>query len=252
MLLACADHMNLLSEHFYEGRVPWEKNERGPLAAEVVKLKNTIRKIADGHRRLQPTLPNLKGRFIPITMDEWNYWHRDYTYGELGCVYDQSDALGVAMGLHEYFRQSDVIPMAFYAQTVNVIGAIKTSKTAAEMETTGLVLQLYRAHFGRVPLPLDGDFGTLDVAAALSADGRTLTVAVVNPTSAAVALPLEFPRERFAGSATRWTIAAPTEFTHNTPGQPRAVDIVEQTGVDATQPLAVPALGVALFSVPLK
>ena len=31
------------------------------------------------------------------------------------------------------------------AQTVNVIGAIKTTATAAEMETTGLVQQLYRA-----------------------------------------------------------------------------------------------------------
>lgn len=252
MLLASAEHMNLISEHFYEGRVPWTQSGRGELSAEVVKLKNTIRKKADGHRKLQPTLPNLKGRFIPITMDEWNYWHRDYVYGELGCVYDQADALGVAMGLHEYFRQSDVIPMAFYAQTVNVIGAIKTTKTAAEMETTGLVLQLYRAHFGRTPLKLEGDFGALDVAAALSADGRTLTVAIVNPTNTAVALPLDFPRERLTGSATRWTIATPTEFAHNTPGQPRAVDILEQTGLDATQPLAVPALGVALFSVPLK
>jgi len=185
-------------------------------------------------------------------MDEWNYWHRDYVYGELGCVYDQADALGVAMGLHEYFRQSDVIHLAFYAQTVNVIGAIKTSRTAAEMETTGLVLQLYRAHFGSVPLKIDGDFGPLDVAAALSADGHTLTVAIVNPTKEPVALPLAFPAARLAGAATRWTISAPDEFAHNTPGQPRAVDIVTQTGIDPAQPLAAPALGVALFSLPLK
>lgn len=253
MLLACADHMNLLSEHFYEGRLPWTTNARGALAAEVVKLKNTIRKKAEGHRALQASLPNLRGRFIPVSMDEWNYWHRDYVYGELGCVYDQADALGVAMGLHEYFRQSDVIHMAFYAQTVNVIGAIKTSRTAAEMETTGLVLQLYRAHFGSVPLKLEGDFGALDVAAALSADGRTLTVALVNPTDAAVALPLALPAGRTAaGTATRRTIAAPTEFAHNTPGQPRAVDIVTTTGLDATQPLSVPALGVALYEIPLR
>ncbi|WP_415909406.1 alpha-L-arabinofuranosidase C-terminal domain-containing protein [Oleiharenicola sp. Vm1] len=252
MLLACADHMNVISEHFYEGRLPWTKNGRGELAAEVVKLKHTIRRKADGHRALQASLPNLSGRFIPISMDEWNYWHRDYVYGELGCVYDQADALGVAMGLHEYFRQSDVIHLAFYAQTVNVIGAIKTSRTAAEMETTGLVLSLYRAHFGSVPLKLEGDFGALDVAAALTADGRTLTVAVVNPTAAAVALPLALAGHRPAAAATRWTIAAPDEFAHNAPGRPRAVDIVAQPGIDATQPLAVPAFGVALFSIPLK
>ena len=49
---------------------------------------------------------------------------------------------------------SDLIQMAHYAQTVNVIGAIKTTKTAAEMETTGLVLQLYRAHYGKIPLEI--------------------------------------------------------------------------------------------------
>ena len=91
-------------------------------------------------------------------MDEWNYWHRDYVYGELGCVYDLADGLGVAAGLHEFFRQSDLIHMAHYAQTVNVIGAIKTTRTAAEMETTGLVLQLYRAHYGQIPLRLEQDF----------------------------------------------------------------------------------------------
>ena len=46
------------------------------------------------------------------------------------------------------FRNSDLFVMANYAQTVNVIGAIKTTKTAAEMEPTGLVLQLYRQRFG--------------------------------------------------------------------------------------------------------
>ncbi len=49
--------------------------------------------------------------FEPLTnqsgpkMDEWNFWHRDYAYGELGCSYERSDGLGVAAGLHEYFRQ---------------------------------------------------------------------------------------------------------------------------------------------------
>ena len=42
--------------------------------------------------------------------------------------------------------------MANYAQTVNVIGAIKTNKTAAVFDTTGLVLKLYRKHFGTIPM----------------------------------------------------------------------------------------------------
>ena len=44
-------------------------------------------------------------------------------------VYKLRDALGIAAGLHEYFRQSDLIQMAHCAQTVNVIGCITTTKT---------------------------------------------------------------------------------------------------------------------------
>lgn len=253
MLEDCADHMTLLSEHFYEGRLPWNKEPRPDLLTHVAKLKNKIKSIADAHRELQASLPNLKGRIIPITMDEWNYWHREVSFGELGCVYDHSDGLGVAAGLHEYFRQTDIIHMAFYAQTVNVIGAIKTNKTAAEMETTGLVMQLYRGRFGTLPLKLAGDFGPLDVAAALTADERTLTIGIVNPTTQPVAVPVALPANHAAaGPATRWVITAPDEFAHNTPGQPRKIDIVETSGVNAAQPLEVPALGVAVFSIPLR
>jgi hypothetical protein len=92
--------------------------------------------------------------------------------GELGCPYDMADALGVAEGLHEYFRQTDIIKMAFYAQTVNVIGAIKTSRTAAQMETTGLILSMYRAHFGEKPLKIADEYAPLDIAAAITADGK--------------------------------------------------------------------------------
>ncbi len=252
MLLACADHMEMISEHFYEGRLPWTQEGRAPLADHVGRLAKTIRHKAEGHRTLQASLPHLKGRVIPIAMDEWNYWHRDYVYGELGCSYDQADALGTAIGLHEFFRQSDIIQMAHYAQTVNVIGAIKTTKTAAELETTGLVLQLYRTRFGSIPLKLSADFGPLDLAAALSSDGKSLTVGIVNPTAETVALPLSLAGRRASGPGTRWLIAATDEHAHNTPGQPRRVEIVETSALDPAQPLTVPALGIAVFSFPVN
>jgi len=251
MLENCADSMALLSEHFYEGRLPWNTEGRAELLIHVMKLKDTIRRRAEGHRELQASLTQLKGRIVSIAMDEWNYWHRDYVYGELGCVYDQADALGVAAGLHEYFRQSDIIQMAFYAQTVNVIGAIKTTKTAAEMETTGLVLQLYREHFGQTPVKLSGVVAPLDMVAALTADGRKLTVAIVNPTPAPVEVPLELGGHRAAGPVTRWVIAAADERAHNTPGQPRVVDLVRTDGLDAVRPLSIPGYGIALFAISL-
>jgi len=68
--------------------------------------------------------------------------------------------------------------MANYAQTVNVIGCIKTNPTQVSFETTGLVLQLYRNRFGVIPLTLAGDTQPLDVMAALTKDGK-LTLSVI-------------------------------------------------------------------------
>jgi alpha-N-arabinofuranosidase len=252
MLEECADRMTMLSEHFYRGRVPWTKEERTNLLGHVAMLKDSIRYKSEGHRKLQASLPNLKGRLVPVAMDEWNYWHRDYDYGELGCSYELQDGLGVAAGLHEYFRQSDLIQMAHYAQTVNVIGAIKTTKTAAEMETTGLVLQMYRAHFGQVPLRVEQDFSPCDVAAALTQDGRTLTIGVMNPTETVVELKPSLSGATAAGSATRWHITGPDPFAHNTPGKPRVVDIQRTDGLSASSALQAPPLSVALFVLPLK
>ena len=254
MLESSGDYMNAISEHFYSGRLPWQENGDVDLVSHVAQLKQAIRAKAAGHRELQAKVPELKGRIIPISMDEWNYWHREYEYGELGCVYRMDDGLGTAAGLHEYYRNTDIIHLAFYAQTVNVIGAIKTSKTAAEMETTGLVLQLYRAHFGTRPIPLKQSEipSPLDIAAALSEDGKTLTVGIVNPTESAVRVPISLGAGAVDGKATRYVIAAEDRRAHNTPGQPRVVDIVESSGIDAGQPLEVPAIGVALFTIPLK
>ena len=142
--------------------------------------------------------------------------------------------------------------MAHYAQTVNVLGAIKTSRTAAEMEATGLVLQLYRARFGEIPLTLTRDVGPLDVAAALTGDGRALTLGIVNPTDAAVSLPLRTDAGPVTGRATRWHIGGATPGTHNTPGQVRAVDIQCRDGIDAAEPLEIPAMSCAVFRVPLR
>ena len=103
-----------------------------------------IRDVAQAHRAYRRDIQALTGKDIRIAMDEWNYWYGANEYGELGVRYFLQDGLGIAVGLHEFFRHSDLYYMANYAQTVNVIGAIKTTKTQAEFETTGLVLKLYR------------------------------------------------------------------------------------------------------------
>ncbi|MDR3111469.1 MAG: hypothetical protein LBU65_17495, partial [Planctomycetaceae bacterium] len=146
-LPGAAKHLDLISEHFYVGAVKENVTEH------VRQIPNEVKRIADAHRQYRKTLPNFKDVTVPIALDEWNYWHKTpQIFGELGIRYDVKDGLGIAAGLHEFARQSDIYFMANYAQTVNVIGCIKTSKTNAKMETTGLVLELYRKHFGNVPV----------------------------------------------------------------------------------------------------
>ena len=180
MMTHGAGHMELLSEHTY-----WQDKDDVP--AHVAQPVDAIRKIAEAHRAYRRDLPSLKGKDIRIALDEWNYWYGPNEYGELGTRYFLQDGLGIAAGLHEMFRNSDLFFMANYAQTVNVIGAIKTTKTQAEMEPTGLVLQLYRRHFGTVPVEVSGAPAPLDASAALTADGRALTVGRREPDRSAAA-----------------------------------------------------------------
>ncbi len=223
MLEQCADKMDYIAEHFYRGR------RADDVPGHVAQMVEAVREKAEGHRKLQAELGLLPDRMMPIAMTEWNYWHHPYVYGELGCVYDLADALGIAAGLHEYFRHSDIMQMAHYAQTVNVIGCIKTTKTEAFFATTGLPLMLYRREFGSIPVELTGNHAMLglDVAAAWT-DGRAaLTVAVVNPMSEPQTVALAVEGAELAGEGTVWTIAGDDPRLYNEVGEPR-VQIAEE------------------------
>jgi alpha-L-arabinofuranosidase len=252
LLQDCADNMDLISEHFYAGRTPWSDTQREDILPHVKRVKEFIKDIADQHRVLQANIPSLKGRRIPISMDEWNYWHRDYAYGELGCIYDLQDALGIAEGLHEFYRQSDIIQMAYYAQTVNVIGCIKTSKTDAEFATTGLVLKMYRAHYGNIPLKVVNVAEPFDIAAALDLDGETLVLSVVNPLQEEVTVNLSVKGAKPSGDVKQWWVTGDSAISFNTPGKSRQVDLYEASGIRVEEGLSVPALSCAIFRIPVK
>jgi len=135
---------------------------------------------------------------------------------------------------------------------VNVIGAIKTTPTAAELETTGLVQKLYRARFGVTPIEVTGDLRPLDVAAALSEDGRALTLAVVNPTDEARSLRLKVAGGALAGSGQKWVLTGKDRWAHNRPGRPRGVDITTEAVEGVKDGADVGPLSVTLYSLWLR
>ena len=240
MLKNCADYMDLISEHFYQ-------KAKESVPEHVRQIPDAVRGKVNAHRDYHKRLESLKGKDIRIAIDEWNYWYGTHLFGELGTRYFLRDALGIAAGLHEMIRNSDIVFMANYAQTVNVIGALKTTKTAAAFETTGLVLKLYRNYFGTLPVAVTGDTEPLDVVAALTEERGALTVAVVNPTKNQQELTLDLKGGQLAGDGELWLITHSDPLAYNEPGKEPAVVIEEKPVTGITDKLNVPPLSINLY-----
>jgi alpha-N-arabinofuranosidase len=245
MLEVCSDYMNLISEHIYV------KEDK-----DVVKhsrlLANDIRRVANEHRKYRRDINEIADKDIRIAMDEWNYWYGNYIYGELGVQYHLNDALGVAAGLHEYFRNSDLYFMANYAQTVNVIGAIKTSRTASVLDTTGVALKLYRQHFGEIPVSVKGSFAPMDVSAAWTSDKKTLTIGVVNPAPSQRTLAIDLKGAKIADNAKQWFITGTDPLVYNEPDKAPQVVIEEKMVEGFSNKLTVLGYSVSIFEMSVE
>jgi alpha-N-arabinofuranosidase len=246
MLEQCSNHMEMISEHLY-----WQ--DQDSLIKHVEQISEGIRRVANAHRQYRRDLSNLQSKDIPIALDEWNYWYGPNEFGELGVRYFLQDALGIAAGLHEMFRNSDLFYMANYAQTVNVIGAIKTTPTQAEFETTGLVLKLYRHRFGTKPVKVSpsASVKNCDISAALTDDGSVLTIGIVNPNQETLLFDLDLVGAELTGSGRKFEISGDNRFSHNDPETDRKVDIVQQGLSSTSDGLKVAPISVTLFHLDL-
>ncbi|MFZ1269766.1 MAG: alpha-L-arabinofuranosidase C-terminal domain-containing protein, partial [Bacteroidales bacterium] len=242
VLTNCSESMDLISEHFY--RQDWHG---GGLMTHVKQIPDAIREKAEAHRQYRKEIPQLEGKDIRICMDEWNYWYGPHIYGELGTRYFMRDAMGIAAGLNEYSRQSDMVFMANYAQTVNVIGCIKTNTTSSVLDATGQVLKLYRQQFGTIPVTITGETRPLDIAATLDSEGKKLTVSVVNATWDEVKLPVKVLNGTISGDVELWQVTAPDDMATNEPGRPENVKIEGPVKVASGNTLAIPPASINLF-----
>jgi alpha-N-arabinofuranosidase len=243
MLAEASNHMDLISEHFYVGHKPG-------LLAHVNQMPREVRRIAEAHREYRAKIPSLKSKEVPVALDEWNYWYGPHVYGELGTQYYLEDALGVAAALNEFARQSDIYFMANYAQTVNVIGAIKTSKTAAVLDTTGVILALYRKHFGTIPVAVTGASEPLDVMACWKDEAKSvLTLSIVNPTKRQMELRLDPGKLKLPRTARFFLVGGLDPRACNVPGQPPAVAAHETADAPFGKKLMVPPISVSLYLI---
>lgn len=242
MLSHNADKMDLISEHFY--RQDWHG---GGLMTHVKQIPEAIADRAEIHRKYREDIPELKGKDIRIAMDEWNYWYGPHIYGELGTRYYLRDALGIAAGINEFSKNTDIIYMANYAQTVNVIGCIKTNSTHSVYASTGWVLKMYRDYFGTIPVELSGELRPFDVAAALTADRKTLTLSVINPTWESVSFDLNLLNANVGSVVTLYTLTGPDDMSFNVPGREEPIKISEPQSLSKSKTYKVEPFSANIF-----
>jgi alpha-N-arabinofuranosidase len=132
---------------------------------------------------------------------------------------------------------------------VNVIGAIKTSRTAATLDTTGVVLKLYRERFGTIPVEIAGTPEPLDVAAAWRENGRGFTVSILNPTRSEQALDLRIDGVTVPRVARLSRVTGSDERAFNAPGKAPQVGVQTVEAEPFSSRIAVPPMSASLYEL---
>ncbi len=262
LLTHCFDNIDVMSEHFYSyagQRTDIESAKRikieEPLVEAVRRPANRVRTKIEAYEEYYQRIPALKTRRIPMAIDEWGP----------GSGNDLRGALVNAMVLQEMFRHSDMIKMA--GRTMGV-SSIDYNATEAALNTTGMLFKLYRDRFGTVPVQVDGNSPVpppqfpvgsdqprinagsptypVDVAAAMTSDGKSLTVAVINPNESAQQLDLSFKGITLSGKGRMWLmtgdrLAAATGLGRN------EVRIVETPVTEAPKVLKIAPISINIY-----
>ena len=264
MLAKCLDNIDLLSEHFYSynnQRFDIDKGDRipvnppYPLVEWARQPATQVRVKYEHYQEYLARIPGLKAKPIPISLDEWAYNGVPSNSYKLVLAY--------AWAFHEMFRHSDLYQLAGFTFATSLLSA---NRTEAVLNPAGLMFQLYRDHFGALPADVSGDSPQpapqypargdqpkvnpgsatypLDVAAALTGDRKTLTVAVINPTETEQQLNLAMKGVNLSGKGKLWRMAPANLNANIVVGQKPGV-VVEERALDAAPATAA----IAPFSV---
>ncbi len=214
----CLDDMDLISEHYYNydshfdlasaKQVPNDPKE--PLVDWMRRPANHIRIKYEEYQEYLKRIPALAKKPVPIALDE-------YAYARGG---NYKVVPAYAWNFHEMFRHSDLYQLA---TLTFVTATYSAAHGQAVLNPVGMLFKLYRDRFGTIPVAVTGnspqprpkeppggeqpvvhagsDTFPLDVAAAWTADHKTLTVAVINPTESQQALSLQIVGAKLSGKA---------------------------------------------------
>jgi alpha-L-arabinofuranosidase len=217
---------------------------------------NRVATMTDAWEEYKKIFPELNKGKVKVFFDEWAYSFQDSYKG----------ALAIALTLHEFFRHTDFIDMAGYTMAT---AWINSDAIDSVISAKGRVFQLYNKYFGTIPVdvtgnspqpapqyPVGGDqprvnTGSatypLDVMAALTSDGNSLTVAVVNTTDDVQNLDLLL--EGFAANpkGKAWSLIGKNIDATNAVGKKPDV-LIKSSGFDASaRNLKIAPLSVTIY-----
>jgi alpha-L-arabinofuranosidase len=271
LLSRSIDDFEILSQHFYVYGGTHYDLEQGKQVPDDSSLSfvewsrkpaNMMRVAYEHFQTYREKIPAMRRKPVTLAIDEWAY-----TGSPPGSF---KSVPAYAWALNEMFRHSDVITMGGFTFAGSTLSATRTD---AVLNPIGLTFQLYRDHFGTIPLGVSGsspqpqrtgrvggeipnvNAGSptypLDVAAALSSDGATVTVSVVNPSDRPQTLRLETRGIGLAGAGTVWRMAPGAITAANLAGREPQVKI-DRFAADAGEPLTIPAISVGVYAFPLR
>ncbi len=265
LLANCLDNIDVMSEHFYSysgERFDLVQNKRvpidEPMPEAAYRAANRVRTKVEAYGEYARRFPALKTKRLQIAIDEW-------AFTRLPANLKQT--LANALVFHEMFRHTDLIRMAGHTMGTS---SIEFNATDAALNATGLLFQLYRDHFGTVPVEVDGNSPPpapkypvggdqpkvnagsptypLDVSAALTSDGKFLTLAVVNPAESAQELDLTIDGVDLRGKGRLWRMTGPG-INAVTGLSRQEVQILELPVGEVPRTLQVPPLSIDLYEL---
>jgi alpha-L-arabinofuranosidase len=268
----CFENIDVMSEHFYSyagqrfdhstikpgafSRADYMVKLDEPLVEWARRPANRVRSKIEAYDEYLQRIPAFKTRRIPMAIDEWAY---------SGSGNNLKGSLANGMVLQEMFRHSDIIKMAGHTMGT---GSIEYNDTESALNTTGLLFKLYRDHFGSIPVevagnspvpaplyPMGGDQPKVnagsptypvDVTAALSSDGKFLTVAVINATESAQELDLGFKGIELQGKVRMWRMTGPA-LTAATGLGKNEVRVVETALTETPKSLTIAPISISIY-----
>lgn len=256
-----------ISEHWYDRA---EKRPDAPADAELMEFvrspSNQVRMKAQQWEIYQQRFATMKAQHIFLSIDEYAYIGNSF-----GAPPSLKQALAYSMVLQEMLRYTNFLTMGAFTTGASTMDV---TPTAAVLNATGEVFELYGAHFGAgtIPVKVDGDAPQpeprypvgfdhpkvragsptypLDIIAGLAPDRQHLRIGVVNATFKAQPLSIVLQGIRAHGAGKVWRLGDGKLEAVNKVGQPPQVNIQESAAGPYNGHLTIPPVSALIYEYP--